>query len=114
MGMSTGGVCYATQALANDAYYSSQAVQIAPQDATHVVVVTHYKSASLWNRQVESYNVLDGYSESANIVPMANVGTPCTDTNDPSTQFSDGMILGWGVVTAMVAAYAVTLLRRAL
>lgn len=36
------------------------------------------------------------------------------DTTDPSTGFSDGMVLGWGVVAAMAAAYGVHLLRRAL
>lgn len=33
---------------------------------------------------------------------------------DTAEQFTDGMILGWGVVSAMVAAYAFTLIRRAL
>lgn len=36
------------------------------------------------------------------------------DTSDPTTGFSDGMELGWGVVAAMAAAYGVHLLRRAL
>lgn len=36
------------------------------------------------------------------------------DTSDPTTGFSDGMVLGWGVVAAMSAAYGVHLLRRAL
>lgn len=33
---------------------------------------------------------------------------------DPVTNFSDGAVLGWGVVAAMAAAYAIHLLRRAL
>jgi len=33
---------------------------------------------------------------------------------NPEASFSDGVILGWGVVAAMVAAYAVHLLRRSL
>lgn len=36
------------------------------------------------------------------------------DTTDPVSHFSDGMALGWGVVAAMVGAYAIHLLRRAL
>jgi len=33
---------------------------------------------------------------------------------DPATNFTDGAVLGWGVVAAMAAAYAIHLLRRAL
>lgn len=36
------------------------------------------------------------------------------DTTDPTTNFTDGMILGWGVVAAMAAAYGIHLMRRAL
>lgn len=36
------------------------------------------------------------------------------DTTDPTVHFSDGMTLGWGVVAAMTAAYAIHLMRRAL
>lgn len=33
---------------------------------------------------------------------------------DPEESFSDGMSLGWGVAAAMVAAWAIVHLRRAL
>lgn len=36
------------------------------------------------------------------------------DTTNPDTNFSDGMSLGWGVVAAMAAAWAVVVLRKAL
>lgn len=36
------------------------------------------------------------------------------DTTDPSTGFSDGLTLGWGIAAAMVAAYGIHVLRRAL
>lgn len=35
-------------------------------------------------------------------------------TCDTFTNFNDGMTLGWGVVAAMVAAYAFTLMRKGL
>jgi len=39
---------------------------------------------------------------------------PCTlqPSDDPVQQFTDGAILGWGIAAAMVAAWAVTVLRR--
>jgi hypothetical protein len=33
---------------------------------------------------------------------------------DPVSSFTDGAVLGWGVVAAMVAAYAIKLLQRSL
>lgn len=36
------------------------------------------------------------------------------DTTDPTTHFNDGLTLGWGVVAAMAAAWAVVSLRKAL
>lgn len=36
------------------------------------------------------------------------------ETLNPGTNFTDGALLGWGVVAAMVAAWAITILRRAL
>lgn len=48
-------------------------------------------------------------------VPSAvPVTVSATATTSPEAAFSDGLVLGWGVVAAMVAAYAVTMLRRAL
>lgn len=35
-------------------------------------------------------------------------------TGDPEASFNDGLTLGWAVVAAMVAAYAIHLLRKAL
>jgi hypothetical protein len=39
---------------------------------------------------------------------------PAFATCDTTTEFFDGMSIGWAVVAAMVAAYAVNFLRRAL
>lgn len=113
MGVSVAGVCYPTQTEANDAFYSGQPVQIAPQDATHVVIVYNIKQSSVWSRYIDSYNI-GGYSDASNSQPLGNVGTPCTYANDPTSQTADGIAIGWMVVTAMVMAYGVHLLRRGL
>lgn len=47
------------------------------------------------------------------VTAMAVTVSP-TATTSPEAAFSDGLVLGWGVVAAMVAAYAITILRRAL
>lgn len=54
-----------------------------------------------------------GCSDAAGVVSATPVAY-AIDTADPTTHFSDGMILGWGVVAAMSAAYGIHLLRRSL
>lgn len=48
------------------------------------------------------------------VAAPTNVVGSCTLTPsaDPVQEFTDGNLLGWGVVAAMVAAWGITVLRR--
>jgi len=48
------------------------------------------------------------------IVQMKPVTVTAAPVLDPLTGFTDGAVLGWGVVAAMAMAYGIHLLRRAL
>lgn len=62
---------------------------------------------------VQFANGVFSCSDSAGTVSAQPVAY-AIDTTDPSTNFSDGMTLGWGVVAAMAAAWAIVSLRKAL
>lgn len=107
MGLSVGGVCYATQALANDAYFTGQPIQIAPQDSMHVVIVSYQKQGAIWSQVVDSYNIIDGYSEGTNTIPQANRGSPCTDVNDPATIMGESLTYVSAIIALWVAVAAI-------
>jgi len=48
------------------------------------------------------------------VVTGKAVTVTAAPTSTPEAQFADGVTLGWGVVLAMVMAYAIHLLRRGL
>lgn len=114
MGVQVAGECYETQALANDAFYSSQHASSSGLDALTGMFVSYYKSGLIWNQKIEVYDLAGGYPITTNIVPQANVGTSCTVSYTPIASTQDGLVMGWLVVAAMVAAYSIHLLRRSL
>lgn len=100
--------CYPTSAQAADAYFSGSG-------PFHVPGATSYqswysKSAGNWILQRITISST-GSSTTLNSVAMV---TPTFASCDTSAVFLDGMTLGWGVAAAMVAAFAVKFLSRAL
>lgn len=46
------------------------------------------------------------------ILTLKPVTVSAAPTATPGAEFTDGAVLGWGVVAAMVAAWGITVLRR--
>lgn len=86
-----------------DAFFST----IAP--ATTPGLVTYYSQAS----KESGVWYLKTYANGT-LVTTSPLTAPAFASCDTTANFFDGLALGWAVVAAMVAAYAVHLLRRAL
>jgi len=64
---------------------------------------------------LQTFKCFDAVGEPVvGIVQMKSVTVTAAPLGTPEDQFTDGLTLGWGVVAAMVAAYAIHLLRRGL
>ena len=104
-------VCYATPEAATQAMYFSPSFSTITPGAT-----TYYQIPVMIGNQVN----LQGWTISSSGVQTAKwtKAPPVTlfPTCDTSSEFMDGMTLGWGVAIAMIAAYAIKFIaeRRAL
>lgn len=101
-----GARCYTSQAEALDVYYSG----IAPvQSAGATSYVLYYvKSGGVWYQRSFEISGAGSWSlRSMTAVPALEFPA-C----DPTERFMDGMVLGWGVVAAMVAVGSVILMKR--
>lgn len=90
-------------AASSDIYWSN--FRATAQSGPDLYLTIATKSGSNW--QIDT--TLNGAAYSSVLAP-----TPGFSTCDTSDQFFDAMTLGWGVAAAMVASYAIHLLRRAL
>lgn len=91
------------QSTATDAYYSNTFPATTSGAVTYTSMFV--KSASGW-QQVTYQDGTEIQRTTANTPVLA----PC----DTAEKFKDGQTLGWGVVAAMVAAFAIHILRRGL
>lgn len=114
MGISTGGICYETQALANDAFYSSQGVAMSGLDATQAVFVSFFKSGTIWNKYIEVYDVVNGYPVVSNTVPQSNVGTACTYSDAADITGADIAVLLSAALGIFAAAWGFKMIGRLL
>jgi len=99
--------CYPSQAEALDAYYAGQSVsQLAG-------------STSYINEFVKEYGVwkIKAYSVDSSGVWTARYSTNAPGITfpacDPTQSFQDGMVIGWGISTALVVVSAITFMKRA-
>lgn len=113
-GFSVGAVCYATTAQAVDAYYSTLNPVSASISSTVTLYVDYSKTSGAWRKNTYQINSGGDYTLKTSTAVPSTVYGDCTTINTPSENFTDGLLLGWGVAAAMVAAYAIHLLRRAL
>lgn len=90
-------------AASTDAYFSTITPVTTPGDVTYFSQAS--KDAGVW--------YLKTYADGS-IVTTSPLIAPAFASCDTTANFFDGLALGWAVVAAMVAAYAVHLLRRAL
>jgi hypothetical protein len=120
-----GETCFLTQAEAVAAYWGSQPVSLVSTSTTNKVILTQpVYSGGSWYLQGKSCVAAAGTSATCDPSFTASLAafTPVSCTmveasgsaaaGDPSQDFIDGNLLGWGVVAAMVAAWGVMVLRR--
>lgn len=117
-GYFSAGHCWPTTAEALDAHYLSKPPSLSSAtngSGVYTEAILHtYKTSGLWFYQRVSCN---GSTCSTNTYSAWTPTFPsCTISavDDPVESFADGNVLGWGVVAAMVAAWAIVQLRRGL
>jgi len=108
MGSLLGSICYATSTEATDAYYSGKD----PSYTAGTISYLSYfeKPSGTWEivrKSIDSNGTITGLTS----VTAPSLTFP---TCDQSTSFIDGVTIGWGILAAMVAAYAFKLMQRAL
>jgi hypothetical protein len=102
------GRCYISIADAADAYFTGQPVQIVSGATSYATEFS--KLGAVWHSKgysISSTGVWTTRYKSIAVVPIF----PVCDTAE---SFNDGLLLGWGIATAMVLAWAVSHMRRAL
>jgi len=107
MGAKLFNTCYPSQDVARDAFWGSFPLDIQSGSVTYV---TFPKFANgVWNINQYKYQQ---YVAPEFVQWVATVPTfPECDYDEP---FTDGVVIGWGIVGAMAIAYAVHVIRRAL
>lgn len=111
MGYLSKTICWPTNAEALDAYYSDvPPYQTVVSGATTENLYT--LQGSVWN--MSQYGITSaGVRSLKYTVPAPVINFPtCTVVDDPTTQFADGMELGWGVGLAMIAAWGLSYLAK--
>ena len=100
------GRCYLSTPDAVDAYFLSMPPQVISGATSYAT--SFQKFGSAW------YSV--GFSINASGVWTQRYSTispsPSFPTCDPSASFKDGMVIGWGVATALVIAASIRFLQR--
>ena len=101
-------ICFPTLAEATAAKWQNQPAGVTAGTASYITNFDY--SGTVW--QIKRYTLSSTGTLTLNTTTSAPVLTfPACDT---FTNFNDGLTLGWGVVAAMVAAYAFTLMRKGL
>ena len=110
------GACFTTSKLALDAHWGSQPVISTPATTTSIFFHhSHIRSGDNWVLSTDRCTMTDN-------TPICTRGTSTLPTYTPTActlnnsidSFTDGALLGWGVVAAMVAAWIFLQMRRAL
>jgi len=102
-------VCYPSVSDAADAFYSQIPVSLLV-GATDSYRLLHVKTGSVWY----IHKLLISSSGSRSVLFNEAVTPPTFPQCDATAAYFDGMQIGWGVVTAMIAVYTVIMIRKAL
>lgn len=101
-------VCYPSLSDATAAKWQSQPSGITAGTTSYLTNLEF--SGTAW--QIKRYTLSSSGTLTLNTTTLApSLTFPTCDT---FTNFNDGLTLGWGVVAAMAAAYAFTLMRKGL
>jgi hypothetical protein len=101
-----GGKCYASAAVAMHSYMSVAPLSSLP-GATPYVTQYVYETGT-WRQKQYSVATNGLWTLKSNVA----VATPSFPLCDPAESFNDGVLIGWGIAIAMIAATAVNFLKR--
>lgn len=107
-GANFGGKCYASAQDAAHVYFSQLPLSVTNGTTAYVSRFEFSTASNSWRHKqfsVSSTGVWTQRSDTA-------MPTPTFPLCDPAASFLDGVLIGWGVVIAMVAAAAVNFLKR--
>lgn len=102
------GRCYGSAADAADAYFSSQSVQIVSGSTSYATEFS--KVGGVWKSVGYTINSSGTWTQRFS----TNATVPTFPSCDTAEQFNDGLIIGWGIASAMVAAWAFNYMRQGL
>ena len=106
MGALYAGRCFIQSSDAVDAFYSSAPPSLVSGSVSYL---TEFSNVSgVW--QIVRYS-MDG-SGVVNALSQSVAPVPSFPDCNPAQEFTDGHLMGWGVAAAMVAAWAITNLKR--
>ena len=107
MGSLLGSFCYQTNAEAVDAYYSGKEPSYTPGSTSYLSYFEEVAGVWMIIRKSIASNgsVTNLNSSTAPVVVFPDC--------DPTSNFLDGMTIGWAIASAMIAAYAVKWLWQA-
>lgn len=105
--------CYATQAEATDAFFTSVGPQYEMTSGSSQVFY-YAKYTTAWYVCTESVVTTGTPTCTTASAPTFPYCDEAVMNPSPSAQFADGVTVGWGIVTAMVLAYSVRLLQKVL
>lgn len=108
MGYAYSGRCFSTVDDVTDAYFTGRPVEVTSGATSYATEFS--KSGGVWESK--------GYSiDAAGVWTLrytSAASVPSFPSCDPAESFNDGLILGWGIAFAMVAAWAISHMRRGL
>lgn len=107
-GALVGSKCYASQVEGMDAYYSATVPATTSGNPSYVT--GFLQVSGVW--KVQRYSVDNtGVVSSLSISNAPVVSFPACD---PAEHFNDGVVVGWGIAAAMIAAAAFKMMQRAM
>lgn len=108
MGFLFNQACFSTNAEAADAFFLSQGPFLTSGSTSYLSWFE--KSGATWQVKRQSIST----NGTVTVLASSTATVPTFPACTQSQTFMDGMALGWGVAAAMVAAYAVKFIGRAL
>lgn len=109
-----GGVCFTNQQDAIDTHFDGIAPTLHHNETTNALTSISYQrdNAGNWFLIKKTYDasgvVSNNYTSALSVPYQAT----CSDPNDKTTLFLEGMELGWAVAGVMVVAFCLRFLRR--
>lgn len=108
MGALWNGQCYENDATAMSAYMSAKTFDALPGTTTYLNQFVWDDATATWRHKTYTVGTNGLWTLKTNVgVPTVNF-PDC----DPVEKFTDGMTIGWGIATVMVAAYCYNLVRK--